>query len=139
MPLTASFGSLSAKNLGSRCTAVYQIPASGVIQQFLSLAYAYGNPSTFAWTRSGNTMNYSVSSVTTYCGSTYSTSGSIPITKTPVGNTVIESVSLPTWTHPKDCCAGNRNTIYETYSLTMTSSNTAVLSCISSNGGQTGC
>ena len=139
MPLTASFGSLSAKSLGARSTPVYAIPVSGVISQNLNLAYAYGNPSTFAWTRTGDTMNYSVSSVTTYCGSTYATSGSVPITKTPQNGVVIESVAIPTWTHPKDCCAGNRNTIYETYSLTMTSSNTAILSAISSNAGQSGC
>ena len=36
----------------------------------------------FTWTRTGNTLNYSISSATTYCGSTKTISSTTPITLT---------------------------------------------------------
>lgn len=114
------------------------IPASGSITQYMNLAYAYGNPAVLTWTVTGTTFNYNISSATTYCGSTYSSSGSAPITQTVAGGYLVQTVTF-TNNHPKDCCNGNQNYIYETYTLTMNYPNTAVLTAISSNGSQTGC
>ena len=211
MPLTSTSGALSAKAFGHTKNPVARIPSSGSITQSFGLSYAYGNPTVFSWTRTGNTLNYSISSATTYCGSTYTTSGTTPIvitgaatsftgsisgstltvtavasgtitvgqiisgtgisagttitaliwggaggtgtysvsisqtvaSRSMIGYTpksnVVETAYTPTWTHPKDCCNGNRNTIYEYYSLTMRDPNTAVLSAVSTNGSQSGC
>ena len=211
MPLNITTGAATVKAYGFAGNGISQIPASGSITQYFGLSYSYGNPSTFSWTRSGNTLNYNISSATTYCGSTYSTSGSTSIGTTgaatsftgsisgttlnitaisygtiTVGqtisgsgitagttitgyqwgasggtgsytvstsqtvsstsiigytpqNNVVETATTPVWTHPKDCCNGNRNTIYEQYSLTMSNPSTAVLSAISTNGSQSGC
>ena len=57
----------------------------------------------------------------------------------PQSNTVVQTATTPVWVHPKDCCNGNRNTIYEYYMLTMNSATTATLSAISTNASQTGC
>ena len=212
MPSNITTGILSSKAFGHTNKTIARIPTSGSITQYFNLGgYSYGNPSVFTWTRTGNTLNYSISSATTYCGSTYSTSGTTPIVVTgaatsftgsisgttltvsavasgtitvgqtisgpgvtpgttitglvwggqggtgsyTVGisqtvasttiigytskNNVVETAYTPVWTHPKDCCAGNRNTIYEYYSLTMTDDNTAVLSAIGTYGTQSGC
>jgi hypothetical protein len=211
MPLNITSGVASVKGFGFSTVGIARIPASGSITQSFNLSYAYGNPTTFSWTRSGSTLSYNISSATTYCGSTYTTSGTATIqvigasteftgsisgttltvtavskgaisigqtisgtgitsgttitagngtviggagtytvstsqtvsSTTIIGytpqNNVVETVSIPMWTHAKDCCGGNRNTIYEYYSLTMTNATTAVLSATSTNGSQSGC
>jgi hypothetical protein len=138
MPLNISTGAASAKGFGFTGNNLIRIPNSGSISQYLNLAYAYGNPTTLSWTRSGDTFSYNLSSATTYCGSTYSTSGTPSITQVLSGGVLVETVSF-TFNHPKDCCAGNRNYIYESYTLTMSTSNTATLTATSSSGSQSGC
>ena len=211
MPLNISTGVASIKNFGFTNRPISYIPPSGTITQYFGLSYNYGNPTVFSWTSDGTTLSYSISSATTYCGSTYSTSGTTPIVLTgaatsftgsisgttltvsavaygtitvgqtisgagitagttitgyqwgaaggvgsytisvsqTVGsvsiigytpaNNVVQTATTPVWTHAKDCCNGNQNTIYEQYSLTMTNPTTAVLSAISTNGSQSGC
>lgn len=211
MPLNISRGVSSAKSFGFSNRCISYIPASGSITQNFGLSYSYGNPTIFSWTSNGSTLSYNISSATTYCGSTYTTSGTTPIVLTgaatsftgsisgttltvtavatgtitvgqtiagsgitagttitgyqwgaaggagsytvsvsqTVGSTaiigytpsnnVVQTATTSVWTHAKDCCNGNRNTIYEQYSLTMTNPTTAVLSAISTNGSQSGC
>ena len=138
MPLNISTGTASAKGFGFTGNNLIRIPASGSISQYFNLSYSYGNPTILSWTRSGDTFSYNLSSATTYCGSTYSTSSTASITKVLSGGVLVETVSF-TFNHPKDCCNGNQNYIYESYTLTMSTSNTAVLTATSSNGSQSGC
>lgn len=221
MPLNITSGGVSAKSFGFTSRPVAIIPASGTITQYFSLGYyAYGQPTTFSWTSNGATLSYSYSSATSYCGSTYSTSGTTPIqyagyassftgyisgntlvvsamisgtisvgqlltgsgiaagtkitglagytatpTGTPIGqggtgyyyvntsqttssgtiigytpsSNIVQVAYTPAFGHPKDCCNGNQNYIYEYYSLTMTNPTTAVLSGTGTYGSQTGC
>jgi hypothetical protein len=138
MPTLITTGSASTRGFGFPGQSIIYIPASGSITQYFNLAYAYGNPTTLSWTVTGTTFNFTVSSATTYCGSTYGYSGTAPITTTTVGNSIVQTTTF-TNDHPKDCCNGNRNYIYETYVLTMNYPNTAVLTATSSAGSQTGC
>lgn len=211
MPLNITSGVASAKGFGFSNIVIARIPASGTITQSFNLSYQYGNPTIFSWTRTGNTLNYNISSATTYCGSTKTTSGTTSITTTSptaeftasisgttltvtavskgtliIGQTIsgtgvtagttitagadtaiggvgnytistsqtvssramtsalptgakLEAAVVPMWTHNKDCCNGNQNTIYEYYSLVMTSPNTATLAAASTQGSQSGC
>ena len=138
MPTLVTTGSLSTRGFGFPGQSIIYIPASGSITQYFNLAYAYGNPSVLSWTVTGTTFNFTISSATTYCGSTYGRSGTSPITTTTVGNYIVQTTTF-TNDHPKDCCNGNRNYIYETYTLTMNYPNTAVLTATSSAGSQSGC
>jgi len=138
MPLNISMGSASAKGFGFTGNNLIRIPASGSITQTMNLSYSYGNPAILSWTVSGSTFNFTISSATTYCGSTYGYSGSVGITETTVGGYLVQTITF-TNNHPKDCCSGNRNYIYETYTLTMNYPNTAVLTATSSSGSQSGC
>lgn len=221
MPLNITTGLAATRSFGFKSRNVAIIPASGTITQYFNLAYQFGNPSVFSWTRSGSTLNYTINSTITYCSvTTKSVSGTAPIyligyatsftgsisgttlyvsavatgvitvgqtisgpgvaagttitglgsspgnwngsgasfggtgyytvsTSQTVGtvsmigytpkNNVVETVSTPVWTHPKDCNCGNQNTIYEYYSLTMLDRNTASLNATSTSGSQTGC
>lgn len=132
-----SSGAISMSNLQGK-SYVITIPSSGSITQYFGLSYSYGNPSTLSWTVAGTTFSFNISSATTYCGSTYSRSGTASITETTVGGYVVQTVTF-TNNHPKDCCNGNQNYIYETYTLTMNYPNTAVLTATSSSGSQSGC
>lgn len=138
MPTLITTGSLSTRGFGFPVQSIIRIPASGSITQYFNLSYNYGNPSVLSWTVTGTTFNFTISSATTYCGSTYGRSGTSPITTTTVGNYIVQRTTF-TNNHPKDCCNGNQNYIYETYVLTMNYPNTAVLTATSSNGSQTGC
>ena len=82
-------------------------------------------------TNSGGIGNYTVSTTQTVSSTTINAA-------LPTGAT-LETAIVPTWTHSKDCCAGNQNTIYEYYALTMTSPSTAILEAASGNGTQSGC
>jgi len=119
-------------------TNIIAIPTVGTITQHFGLSYSYGNPTVLSWTRSGNVLTYNITSYTTYCGSAKSTSGTATITTTNSGGVIVETASW-TFAHGKDCCNGNQNYIWEYYTLTMSGSNTAVLSASSSSGGQSGC
>lgn len=130
-------GAISMSNLQGK-SYVISIPASGSITQYFGLSYAYGNPSVLSWTVSGSTFSFNISSSTTYCGPPFSSSGTSAITETTVGGYVVQTTTF-TNNHPKVCCNGNQNYIYETYTLTMNYPNTAVLTATSSNGSQTGC
>jgi len=132
-----SSGAIAMSNLQGK-SYVIAIPASGSITQTMNLSYSYGNPAILSWTVSGSTFNFTISSATTYCGSTYGYSGSVGITETTVGGYVVQTITF-TNNHQKDCCGGNRNYIYETYTLTMNYPNTAVLTATSSSGSQSGC
>jgi len=138
MPLNISMGSASAKGFGFTGNNLIRIPNSGSISQYFNLQYNYGNPTTLSWTRSGDTFNFTVSSSTTYCGPAFGYSGSTAITKVLSGGVLVETLSF-TNDHSKVCCNGNQNYIYESYTLTMNTSNSAVLTATSSAGSQSGC
>jgi hypothetical protein len=138
MPTLITTGSLSTRGFGFPGQSIVVIPASGSITQYFDLTYAYGNPSILSWTVSGTTFNFTISSSTTYCGPPFGYSGTAPITTTTIGNSIVQTTTF-TNDHPKVCCNGNQNYIYETYVLTMNYPNTAVLTATSSNGSQTGC
>ncbi len=82
MPILTTLGVATgaAEGLLAKANIVYyNIPASGSITQNFNLSYQYGNPTTFSWTSDGTTLSYNISSVTTYCGPTWTTSGTTPI------------------------------------------------------------
>lgn len=209
-----TMGGMSVRGAGLTVKPICYIPASGSITQSFNLAYQYGNPTIFTWTRSGATLTYSISSATTYCGATktvtnatatistvgYSTAftGSIAVVSTvPTltvtavssgtitvgqvirgtgitadttivamltgtggvgtyqvsvsqtvasrsiigyvpGNNVAETATV-SFSHAKDCCNGNQNSIVEYYNLTMISPNTVQLTATSTQGTQSGC
>jgi hypothetical protein len=82
MPILTTLGVATgaAEGLLAKANIVYyNIPASGSITQNFGLSYAYGEPTIFSWTSNGTTLSYNISSATTYCGPTYTTSGTTPI------------------------------------------------------------
>lgn len=82
MPILTTLGVATgaAEGLLAKANIVYyNIPASGSITQNFNLEYQYGNPTIFSWTSDGTTLSYNISSATTYCGPTYTTSGTTPI------------------------------------------------------------
>jgi hypothetical protein len=82
MPILTTLGVATgaAEGLLAKANIVYyRLPASGSITQYFNLAWQYGNPTTFSWTSDGTTLSYNIQSSTTYCGPTYTTSGTTPI------------------------------------------------------------
>ena len=114
------------------------IPASGSVSQYFNLQYSYGNPAVISWSRSGNTLNWSITSYTTYCGSAKSGSGQAAITTKTVNGYLVETASFA-FGHPKDCCNGNQNYVTEYYTMTMNYPNSLIITASSTAGGQSGC
>lgn len=82
MPILTTLGvstSMAEGLLAKANIVYYNIPASGSITQNFGLEYQYGNPTIFSWTSNGTTLSYNISSATTYCGPTYTTSGTTAI------------------------------------------------------------
>lgn len=115
------------------------IPNSGSQTNYYNLTgYSYANPAVISWTKSGTTLNWSVTSYTTYCGSAKTGSGSASITETTVGGYPVQTASF-TFGHAKDCCNGNQNYVYEHYTFTMNYPNTLVITATATTGSQSGC